>query len=683
MNANPFKALLTALCFSVAGAISALPSSASAQQQEYEELTRGPVHEAFATSVSYEPEQGMIIDRQPPEMIEELPPDQRPEGDNVAWIPGYWAWDDDRTDFIWISGIWRNLPPSRQWIPGYWNPAGTQWQWISGYWGAEDNDEVTYLPAPPKALESGPNIDAPSSNHVWISGNWVYNDDRYAWRPGYWEPAQENWTWVPSHYVWTPRGYVYVDGYWDYDVNRRGLVFAPVHFERAIYSQPDYYYTPATVIITNVFLNHLFVRPRYSHYYFGDYYAPRYHDHGWFSSFNYHGSRRGYDPIYVHDRWRHRDDHGWEKRRRENFDFYRNNEAARPPRTWAEMMKRPENERRGRRDNFAFAEPLNRFVSDKADNRGMKFENLDKESRNRLMSRGQDLRKFSKDRQQLEVRRDRAEKSRESADTKQIFREKIQRSPFAGKRADQLQGNDLPPPRRERDVQRGPKNEKSPERTSPNGNRTPNGKQGPHMRNDRDPARNPVITPERKPEPGKPNGDRKIIPGERRKPEVLSPPKKQDERPSRVTPPNGMKRGDQPKVIPQPQRRPEPEKGIQRPTPPQERKITPERKIEIPRQERPPQKQNVPQRKIEPQRVPQAPQRRPEARPQVPQQNRPQQPQQNRPQPRPQQPQQNRPQQPQQMRPQQPQQNRPQARPQAPQREKAERGERGNGRGRD
>ena len=44
-------------------------------------------------------------------------------GDNVVWIPGYWSWDDSRNDFLWVSGIWRNLPPGRQWVPGYWSEA--------------------------------------------------------------------------------------------------------------------------------------------------------------------------------------------------------------------------------------------------------------------------------------------------------------------------------------------------------------------------------------------------------------------------------------------------------------------------------------------------------------------------------------------------------------------------------
>ena len=56
-----------------------------------EVLTRGPVHEAFAETVTFDPEPGIVVAKAPPAAIEELPPDQRPEGANVAWIPGYWA----------------------------------------------------------------------------------------------------------------------------------------------------------------------------------------------------------------------------------------------------------------------------------------------------------------------------------------------------------------------------------------------------------------------------------------------------------------------------------------------------------------------------------------------------------------------------------------------------------------
>src|SRR5262245_10963391 len=89
------------------------------QTGEPEVLTRGPIHEAYATSAAASPQPGPIAPKAPPDVIEELPPEQKPEGE-VVFIPGYWSWDEDRSDFIWISGFWRVPPPGRQWVPGNW-----------------------------------------------------------------------------------------------------------------------------------------------------------------------------------------------------------------------------------------------------------------------------------------------------------------------------------------------------------------------------------------------------------------------------------------------------------------------------------------------------------------------------------------------------------------------------------
>lgn len=101
------------------GQVHGVPRARTEVNDGMEVLTRGPVHEAFAGMVTFDPEPGIVTPKMPPAAIEELPPEQRPAGTNVAWIPGYWAWDDERADFLWVSGVWRELPPGRQWVPGY------------------------------------------------------------------------------------------------------------------------------------------------------------------------------------------------------------------------------------------------------------------------------------------------------------------------------------------------------------------------------------------------------------------------------------------------------------------------------------------------------------------------------------------------------------------------------------
>src|SRR5439155_23084190 len=63
---------------------------------------RGPIHEAFATpTAEAKPTYG--VPKKPPAPIEEMPPEERPEGDAV-WIGGCWAWGDDRAEVLWVSG---------------------------------------------------------------------------------------------------------------------------------------------------------------------------------------------------------------------------------------------------------------------------------------------------------------------------------------------------------------------------------------------------------------------------------------------------------------------------------------------------------------------------------------------------------------------------------------------------
>ena len=81
--------------------------------QGVEVLARGPVHEAFATPTT-EAVPTKPAPKEPPRPLDEMPPAEKPEG-NVTWIAGYWAWDDDKNDYLWVSGTWRVAPPNRGW----------------------------------------------------------------------------------------------------------------------------------------------------------------------------------------------------------------------------------------------------------------------------------------------------------------------------------------------------------------------------------------------------------------------------------------------------------------------------------------------------------------------------------------------------------------------------------------
>src|SRR5262249_45194484 len=66
-------------------------------------LTRGPIHEAFAQPSAKDPEAAPVIDKKPPDPIKEEVPDTKPDNDDALWIPGYWAWDEENEDFLWVS----------------------------------------------------------------------------------------------------------------------------------------------------------------------------------------------------------------------------------------------------------------------------------------------------------------------------------------------------------------------------------------------------------------------------------------------------------------------------------------------------------------------------------------------------------------------------------------------------
>ena len=63
--------------------------------------------------------------------------------------------------------------------------------------------EVVYVrPAPP-----GP-------NHIWISGDWVWENGNYRWHEGHWEHRREGMAWREGHWQETSRGWKWIPGHW-------------------------------------------------------------------------------------------------------------------------------------------------------------------------------------------------------------------------------------------------------------------------------------------------------------------------------------------------------------------------------------------------------------------------------------------------------------------------------------
>jgi len=362
-------------------------------QEQPEVLTSGPVHEAFAEPVNLEAQAGLVAPEEPPARIEEVPPADKPQGDQFVWVPGYWGWDADRHGYIWVSACWRAAPPKMYWVPGYWARVPEGWEWVPGFWAPAGEQKVEYLPAPPALENVEPPGPPPSPDDIWAPPCHYWYQGHYILRAGYWVRGQPGWIWVPSHFVWTPRGYVFAAGHWDYALERRGVLFAPVYLPRHIRERPRFSYSLSIVVDIGVLRVNLFTHPRYSHYYFGDYYDDAYLRLGIYPRFESGHLHTWYDPIYEHDRWRNRraDPH-WEENERHQYDLRRADRDLRPPRTYHEMQVRATKLPEPQRKNLQMARPMSEAVTHKGT--PMKFEPVSSSERKKISRQATDVDKF-------------------------------------------------------------------------------------------------------------------------------------------------------------------------------------------------------------------------------------------------------------------------------------------------
>ncbi|HUT28629.1 MAG TPA: hypothetical protein VMX13_02470 [Sedimentisphaerales bacterium] len=404
------KAVISILITAVlaAGAVYGQPSEPpppEPNQEQPEVLTSGPVHEAFAQPVEIKNEPGVVALNEPPANIVETPPDEKPVGKQYVWVPGYWAWDAQRNSYIWVSGCWRAAPPERYWVPGYWARAAGGWEWVPGFWASSPNEkQIEYLPVPPAVTDMEAPGPVPNANNVWIPPCWYWYQGSYVLRQGYWLEPSENWIWVPSHYVWSPRGYVFVPGYWDYSLTQRGVLFAPVYIPRRLYTRSGFSLSLSVALDIGALELNLFTYPRYCHYYFGDYYSDVYIGLGIYPHFEWRRYHTWYDPIYVHNRWRHHaTSEEWYEHERHRYELRRNDPAIRPARTYREMQRRlalmPESQRR----DYRTAGTIDSLAANRQGT--MKFERINSGSRAQYSAKAQSVHQFSTQRRDWESRR--------------------------------------------------------------------------------------------------------------------------------------------------------------------------------------------------------------------------------------------------------------------------------------
>lgn len=183
-----------------------------------------PIHEAYVTPFIPIHDPIVATKKPPSEKVQNIPP--KPFEDAI-WITGYWIWIPETKEYNWICGVWRRPPPDHIWIDGSWIKFNGGWVWQQGFWSPIPENKLSYISEPPPKKISDNPTSAPNKDSFWGLGYWSYNPKTksYGWVEGSWQTYDPNWVMSPGSYFWREKGYVFVDHYWDFPIDKRGVVF--------------------------------------------------------------------------------------------------------------------------------------------------------------------------------------------------------------------------------------------------------------------------------------------------------------------------------------------------------------------------------------------------------------------------------------------------------------------------
>ena len=148
---------------------------------------------------------------------------------------------------MWVTGVYRVPPQGRTFVPGYWHAIRTRvWRWVAGFWASSSRKMSLHASTPRGPGRERP-IDAGARRQFRpispVCGSIA--NGRFCLRPVSGRHSRSAGSGSRRN-ISGPRVVILmIDGYWDYPMEERGLVFAPVYFHQPLWQNAGWVYRPS------------------------------------------------------------------------------------------------------------------------------------------------------------------------------------------------------------------------------------------------------------------------------------------------------------------------------------------------------------------------------------------------------------------------------------------------------